>query len=490
MLRQLLDFQLSLTEKGKPLGRFRPLVSALDTFFYEAPIVTKQGPHIRDLIDLKRWMMVVVYALVPCILMAIWNAGVQSIVYGSSNLEIVDAYIKGSYFTFAKTYFWPIVIKGLIAFIPVMLISYAVGGLWEVIFAIIRRHEVSEGFLVTGMLFALILPSTIPYWMVAVGVSAGVIIGKEIFGGTGMNILNPALVCRAFLFFAFPTKMTGPVWVGTNPTSIQESIVSLNKQGADGITQASALNFFNISTDIKRVHIEALGRKTGYVIERQLNHLMPGKTLVSLSNDELQTFVTTPHAQGGLGLSPENYDDAMRFADLQYGKGVLTNQNFFFGNRIGSMGETSILACLLGAIVLITTGIGSWRSMLGMALGAYACALLFEWGSHLIGPYDGAFNPAKFALPAYKHLLLGSLAFGLVFMATDPVSSPDVKGARWFYGLLCGSLVIVIRAVNPAYPEGVMLAILFGNVFAPLFDHIALNAQTKVRYARKKILVH
>ncbi|MCP5505026.1 MAG: RnfABCDGE type electron transport complex subunit D [Chlamydiales bacterium] len=211
LLRKILDFHLTITEEGKRLERLRPLVSALDTFFYEVPIKTARGPHIRDMIDLKRWMMIVVYALIPCIVVAIWNSGVQGFVYGSRSIKIFDEYMQASetlsgYFLFGKTYFASIIQKGLVAFLPIMILSYAVGGFWEVLFAIIRRHEVSEGFLVTGMLFALILPSTIPYWMAAVGVSAGVVIGKEIFGGTGMNILNPALVCRAFLFFCFSYK--------------------------------------------------------------------------------------------------------------------------------------------------------------------------------------------------------------------------------------------------------------------------------------------
>ncbi|NGX50895.1 MAG: Na(+)-translocating NADH-quinone reductase subunit B, partial [Chlamydiae bacterium] len=300
MLRKLLDFHLHLTDEGRPLGRLRPLVEALDTFFYEVPTRTSRGPHIRDLIDLKRWMMMVVYALIPCILMAIWNSGVQSFIYGSGSIEIMDSYIIASrsfsgYFAFAGEHFWPIVVKGAAAFLPVMIISYVVGGLWEGLFAIIRRHEISEGFLVTGMLFALILPSTIPYWMVVVGVSAGVVIGKEIFGGTGMNILNPALVCRAFLFFAFPTKMTGPVWVGTNPTTIQKSITSMSKSGADGISQASPLNLFNISSDIKRVHVQALAREATAVIVRQLNFFKAGATIETLSDAELRAFVTAPH---------------------------------------------------------------------------------------------------------------------------------------------------------------------------------------------------
>ncbi|WP_316356161.1 NADH:ubiquinone reductase (Na(+)-transporting) subunit B [Candidatus Neptunichlamydia sp. REUL1] len=499
MLRKVLDFHLRLTEKGTRLHRLRPLVNALDTFFYEVPIRTTRGPHIRDIIDLKRWMMVVVYALVPCILVAIWNSGVQAYVFGSSDIEIMDSFIRasetfGGYFSFGKSHFWPILKRGLIAFLPIMFVSYVVGGAWEVLFAVIRRHEVSEGFLVTGMLFALILPSTIPYWMVVVGVSAGVVIGKELFGGTGMNILNPALVCRAFLFFAFPTKMTGPVWVGTNPTEIQQSIFSMNQTSGeiDGITQASALNRFNISPDIKRIHVDAIGMdyvkevKTARVINHQLSFWKKGASYSTLSPEERKTFITSSLSSGGLGLSPENYSDAVRFAELRFGQGKLTNGNFFFGNRIGSMGETSIFACLLGAFLLIYTRIGSWRSMAGMAAGAYLCALLFEWGALHLGPHTGAFNAAKYAFPAYKHLLLGSLAFGLVFMATDPVSSPYMKGAKWIYGILCGALVIVIRTINPAFPEGVMLAILFGNVFAPLIDHYALTRKCR---GRKKIRI-
>ena len=511
MLRKFFDFHLSLTEEGKPLHRYRPLVEALDTFFYEAPLKTKGSPHIRDAIDLKRWMMIVVFALVPCIVMAIWNSGVQKLVYESGSFSIMHDYLRASesfstYFSFCFSEGrWALILKsGLIAFLPVMIISYAFGGFWEVVFALIRRHEVSEGFLVTGMLFALILPSTIPYWMVAVGVSAGVVIGKEIFGGTGMNILNPALVCRAFLFFAFPTKMTGPVWVGTNPTIIQESVTQMNEKAGllnspDGVSQSSALNFFNVSPAIKRVHVDAIGAnlgkeiKTASTLERQFRHYKKAEgmqsNLGSLSEMELENFLTAPLEKGGLGLSPENYSDAVRFAQLRFSQNDLTDGNFFFGNRIGSMGETSILACLLGALLLLATRIGSWRTMLAMAIGAYACALLFEWSALYIGPYQGAFNPAKFAFPAYKHFLLGSLVFGLVFMATDPVSSPGMKGARWLYGFLIGAMVIVIRTINPAFPEGVMLAILFGNVFAPLFDYYSLNLFRK-KYERKRAAIH
>ncbi|NRA90304.1 MAG: NADH:ubiquinone reductase (Na(+)-transporting) subunit B [Simkaniaceae bacterium] len=494
MLRKVLDFHLRLTDSGKPLSRLRPLVSALDTFFYEVPLRTSKGPHIRDILDLKRWMMVVVYALIPCVLMAIWNSGVQGFVYGSGNLSILEGYFKASetfsgYLAFGKAHFFPIIKRGLIAFLPIMLISYGVGGIWEVLFAIIRRHEVSEGFLVTGMLFALILPSTIPYWMVAIGVSAGVVIGKEVFGGTGMNILNPALLCRVFLFFAFPTKMTGPVWVGTNPIEINQSIGKMNQElgEIDGVTQVSALNRFNISPDIKRVHVDAIGMdfgkevKTSRVINHQVAFWKKGASYSTLTKEEKKDFITTPLNEGGLGLSPENYSDAISFAKLKFSIGNLTNGNFFFGNRIGSMGETSILACLIGAFLLIYTRIGSWRTMLSMAIGAYLTAIAFEFAADHLGAHGGAFNSAKYAFPAYKHFLIGSLVFGLVFMATDPVSSPYMKKAKWIYGFLCGMVVIIIRTINPAFPEGVMLAILFGNVFAPLFDHLIITRKNRGR---------
>jgi len=507
MLRRFLDFQLSHTEKGKPFHFFRPLAEALDTFFYESSIETKSAPHIRDVIDLKRWMMLVVFALFPCILVAIWNSGVQTVVYTEGDFSLLSHYLKASeslssYFTFcfSNERWLSILATGAKGFLPVMVISYLVGGFWEILFALIRRHEVSEGFLVTGMLFALILPSTIPYWMVAVGVSAGVVIGKEIFGGTGMNILNPALVCRAFLFFAFPTKMTGPVWVGTNPTIVHESLTKMNREAEltntpDAISQHSSLNFFNVSSQIKRLHVDALAYYYGEKIKEppllqrqyrlyQAKHQMTIPFL-ALPEDTLRRFVTAPYTKEGLGLRSELYDDAISFMKLRYGKGLFSNGNLFFGNRIGSMGETSILACLLGAFILLITRIGSWHTMVAVIGGAAFTAILFEWGAHIIGPSQGMLNSAKFAFPAYKHFLLGSLAFGLVFMATDPVSSPDLKGARLLYGFLIGMMVIVIRVINPAFPEGVMLAILFGNVFAPLFDYLCLN-HYKRRYERKK----
>lgn len=501
MLRKILDYQLALTEKGKPLHRIRSLIDAADTFLYEAPINTQRSPHIRDAVDVKRWMLLVVFALIPCIIMAIWNTGLQNFVYSTGDYNLMNEYLTGAqsfkgYFDFAfkNDRYLSIIRLGLSAFLPVVLISYTVGGLCEALFAIVRKHEISEGFLVTGILYALILPSTIPYWMVAFGVAAGVILSKEVFGGSGMNIVNPALACRAFLFFTFPGKMSGDVWVGTNPTTVRENILEMNRTAnttsLDGYSQASHLARFNVTPEIKRIHIDAIasnnvGQDVGTypVLEQHFNHWNTVNdqhaTLGQLAPDQLKQFVTSNLSEGGLGLSPGSFDDAYHFASLQYQLGHNTDWQFFLGDKIGSMGETSVLACLLGAIFLIWTGVGSWRTMLGMALGAFLTALLFQFASNW-GAESGAWNPAVFGFPAYKHLLLGGLAFGLVFMATDPVSSPSLPLSRWLYGALAGIVTIIIRTVNPAYPEGVMLAILMANVFAPLIDYYV------VRYDRRR----
>jgi len=507
MLRRFLGSQLALVEEGKPLHRFRPLITALDTFCFEPGINTRRGPHIRDAVDLKRWMVVVVFALLPCVLMAVWNSGMMSFVYDSGSSDLMNEYMSssssiGSYFEFAfKEGRWlKILGLGVIAFLPICIISYAVGGLWEGFFAILRGHEISEGFLVTGLLYALILPATIPYWMAIVGVSAGVVVGKELFGGTGMNILNPALTCRVFLFFTFPGKMTGEIWVGTNPTRAATSVQAMNASGApaslgpDGYTQATWLSKLNVTSDIKRVHVDAIATNTvgssvdTYdVIEGQFSNWQgaSGSQLGELTADQMQQFVTDPMASGGLGLAPDNYGAAFDLSGLRYGQGMASDWKLFLGNQAGSMGETSTLFCLLGALLLILTGIGSWRTMVAMGLGAYITALLFNVGSQWIGIDGGAWNPAKFDLPAYKQLLLGSLAFGLVFMATDPVSSPQLNLSKWFYGGLAGLFTVIIRLVNPGYPEGVMLGILFANVFAPVMDYYAVRS-----YRRRRVRKH
>lgn len=458
-------------EQRERWGRFRPLVEALDTFLYQAKGETKGPPHIRDAVDVKRWMLIVVFALIPVLLVSIWNTGLQDWVYSSQDASLMQQYLESSQswssywqFTTQEGREWTILQRGLGAVLPIILISYAVGGFVEALFAIVRKHEITEGFLVTGILYALILPPTIPYWMVAVGVAAGVILAKEVFGGSGMNIVNPALACRAFLFFTFPGKMTGDVWIGTHPTVIRESLLKMNQEagfsGVDGYSQATWLSRFNISTEIQKQHTDAIASA-----QRQ-----------GQSPDETQKQITTAKKQGGLGLLPGLYPDAYAFTLLKEGEGRASNWNLFLGNKPGCIGETSALACLLGACILIITGVGSWRSMAGMTLGAWGMALFFEGMAIWIGPSA----PAIFTLPAYKHLLLGGLAFGAVFMITDPVSSPGMPLARWIYGILAGVVTVVIRVVNPAYPEGVMLAILMANVFAPLIDYYV------VRWDRKK----
>lgn len=496
MLRKFLDYQLSLTEKGKPLHRLHPLIQAADTFLYEAPNVTKKGPHIRDAIDIKRWMVIVIVALIPCMIAAIWNTGIQSYVYSSGDYKLMNEFLSSKasfteYFAFVgrDSRWLTIIAEGCYILLPIVLISYVVGGFWEAIFACVRGHEISEGFLVTGILYALILPPTIPYWMVALGVSVGVIFAKEIFGGSGMNIVNPALACRAFLFFGYPGKMSGNVWVGSNPAVVRESLLKMNQDAnttsLDGYTQATKLAEFNVTQDVQRIHVDAiatnqLGHDVGSysTIEKffsKWNHANGHNAqLGELPQDQMRSFVTSPIAEGGLGLSPGYYEDAYHFSSLQYGVGENNSaMSFFMGDKLGSMGETSVLACMLGALFLIYTGVGSWRTMVSMGLGAYLTALLFQYVSTFFGADGGAWHSAQFGFPAYKHLLLGGLAFGLVFMATDPVSSPVMNLGKWIYGAFCGVVTIVIRVINPAYPEGVMLAILMGNVFAPLIDHYA-----------------
>ncbi len=451
------------------MERLKPLFSAIDTFLRKVSTPTRRAPHIRDALDIKRVMILVVSALIPCILVAIWNTGMQSFVYSEGHQELMNAYFQASaswsgYWHFATLHWRPILTQGLTIFLPIVFISYAVGGFWEAVFAVVRKTEIAEGFLVTGILYALILPPTIPYWMVALGVSFGVIISKELFGGTGMNILNPALTCRCFLYFAFPAYMTGSIWSG---------------QMIDAYSQPSALAVFNVSNDIKRVHVDAIASNQLHEQVATSTFLQDavqkwgGVSLETLNPEKLEQFVT---ASNGLGLSQEGFVSAQKFVELKYGLGLFSDANLFFGNKVGSLGEVSILACLLGAAFLLIVRIASWRTMLAVIIGATITALLFEYGAR-----SDPWNPANFDFPAYKHFLLGGLAFGLVFMATDPVSSPTMKGAQWAYGILIGMLTIIIRTINPAYPEGIMLAILFGNVFAPLFDQAALRLYRRPR---------
>ncbi len=396
MLKHL-DKVRPLFEPGGKFERLYPLFEANDTFMFTPAEKTDSAPHIRDAIDIKRSMIMVVIALIPAVLFGMWNAGHQ---FNTVNQT-------------GQTGLLPDFIRGLIIVLPIILTSYVVGGIWEVAFSIVRKHPINEGFLVTGLLFPLTLPPTIPLWQVAIGISFGVVIGKEIFGGTGFNVLNPALTSRAFLFFAYPVQITGDtVW-----TKAQDGATLI-----EGFTGA------------------------------------------------------TPLAVSALVPAGGNVVQALHQADY----GGYTWMRLFTGDFGGSIGETSTIACLIGAAILIISGVGSWRIMIGSVLGLTAMAGLLN-----LLPADEF--KAFTQLPFYYHMVIGSFAFGTVFMATDPVSAAASNAGKWIYGALIGILVVLIRVTNPAYPEGVMLAILFMNVMAPLIDHLVVQAHIRKRkaYLRK-----
>jgi len=401
-LRDFLDKIEPLFLKGGKLERLYPLYEAADTIHF-APLDRAKGTtHVRDGLDLKRLMLTVIAALIPCILFALYNTGYQSalaVVGGAAPLDAWQdvLFYKTLGFTADPNDVVGCVVHGALFFGPIYITGLAVGGLIEGAFAIVRRHEITEGFLVTSMLFPLILPPTIPLWQVALGISFGVIIGKEVFGGVGMNVLNPALTGRAFLFFAYPAQISGDqVWIGAS----------------------------NLVAD-------------GY----------SGATMLATA------------AESGLDkLTDEHW------------------MNAFIGLVPGSMGETSVIACLLGAAVLIFTQVGSWRTMLGVTVGTLLTASLFN-------AFPSETNP-MFSVSPMWHIVLGGWAFGTVFMATDPVSSSFTEKGKLIYGFGIGVMVILVRVVNPAYPEGMMLSILFMNMFAPLIDHFFVQANIKRRKAR------
>ena len=377
VLRDFLDKQKPHFEKG---GRFEKLHSTFDafeTFLYVPDKVTTSGAHIRDAIDMKRTMIIVVLALIPPLLFGIWNVGYQHFI---SNGMTPD--------------FWPMVGYGFVKVFPIIVVSYVVGLGIEFAFAQVRHHEVNEGFLVSGMLIPLVMPPDVPLWMVAVATAFAVVIGKEVFGGTGMNVLNPALTARAFLFFAYPSEMSGDrVWIA---------------EKADAYSGATPLGHLLINdTNLPSVH------------------------------------------------------------------------DMFMGFIPGSIGETSTLAILIGAILLIATGIGSARIMVSVIAGGLTMGLLFNlWGAN-----------AYMEIPAYYHLVMGGFAFGAVYMATDPVSAAQTAKGKIYYGFLIGMIAVLIRVFNPAYPEGMMLSILLLNVFAPLIDHYVVQSNIKMRLKIAKVAV-
>ncbi len=416
-IQKLFDKQRHLFEKGGKFERLQPLFEAKETFMFVLPKRTKSGAHIRDNMDTKRLMSIVIVALVPTLFFGMYNVGYQNAVaFGKlAETSILDRFITGAWYV-----------------LPIVLVSYAAGGVWEVLFAVVRKHEINEGFLVTGMLVPLIVPPTIPLWQVALGVSFGVVIGKEVFGGTGMNIFNPALTARAFLFFAYAGDMSGDsVWVAE-------------------------------------------------LAER-------GKETVQAYSGATPLAVVAAHADSAMAAT-QSMTTALAEFGYQSGDVMLhpyTWTNMFIGLIPGSIGETSTLLCLLGAVFLIATGIGSWRIMGGVLGGAMILAGILNF---IYGNLDPAtLDRAEFflmAIPPHYHLVMGGFAFGLVYMATDPVSASQTKLGKWIYGILIGIVVIIIRVFNTAFPEGMMLSILFANVFASMIDHYVVQANMKRRQAR------
>lgn len=400
-LHKILDKQRPMFEKGGKLEKLYYLFEAGETFMFSPSSTTaNKGVQVRDAIDLKRMMMTVVIAMVPCLIWGIFNVGYQHhVAVGEST----------SFFSIDNLLF------GARWVLPIVLVSYAAGGLIEAVFAVIRKHPINEGFLVTGMLIPLIVPPTIPLWQVALATVFGVVVGKEIFGGTGMNVLNVAMTARAFLYFAYPLQISGEVWTQM-----------AGETAVDGYSGATALAIAN----------ETSIQGTQSVVD---------------------------------GLTQTNNMLASPF-----GGDFFSFQNMLIGGIPGSIGETSTLMALVGALILIATGVGSWKIIVSVFAGAFAMGTIFN----LAGANE------YMLLPAHYHMVLGGLAFGAVFMATDPVSAAQTETGKWIYGVLIGMLTVLIRILNPAYPEGIMLAVLFMNVFAPLIDFYVVQANKKRRLAR------
>jgi Na+-transporting NADH:ubiquinone oxidoreductase subunit B len=421
-LRNIFDNVHHKLESKEKVKKFWPLIDAFDTLMFTPKDVTKSGAHIRDAIDLKRTMMLVITAMVPCLLFGIYNTGYQSLRLTEAGWDagVLDCFMAG-----------------LPKILLLIIVSYATGLGVEFIFAIRNQHAVAEGFLVSGMLIPLIMPIDVPLWMVAAATAFAVLIGKEVFGGTGMNILNVALTARAFLFFAYPTKMSGDkVWI-SDFEAMKGKSIAVKENLANG-------------TEIP----EALANTP------ELVDGMSGATAMGELASTFDASAAQSEAVASMFVSGGQFDMA----------------NSFFGLIPGSVGETSALACLLGAGLLLGTGIASWKVMASFFAGGLGmAAILFMIGGN---PY--------FELNPMHQLMLGGFMFGMVFMATDPVTACQTGTGKFIYGFLGGVLGILIRILNPAYPEGVMLAILIANVCAPLIDHMVIQSNIKRRLSRLK----
>ena len=395
-LRQFFNKHEPSFIKGGKYEQYFPLYEMVETIFYTGKTVTKAAPHARSFVDMKRIMTYVVLSTIPCIIWSFYNTGFQAntalnaLGEGSVQgwriglLQVLGVSLNPDSISANMAH-------GMLYFLPIYITTLVAGGLWEVLFATVRGHEVNEGFLVSSMLFVLTLPATVPLWQVALGISFGVVLGKEVFGGTGKNFLNPALTGRAFLYFAYPANMSGDaIWTPV-----------------DGFSGATALGIS--------------------------------------ASEGVQALA----AQG------------------------ITWWDAFFGNMQGSLGETSTFACLIGLTFLMVTRIANFRMVVGCLSGMIGFSLFLNW----IGSES---NP-MFAMPWYWHLVLGSYTFGLCFMVTEPVSASHTNMGRYFYGALIGFMVVMIRVLNPAFPEGMMLAILFANIFAPLIDYFVVKANIKRR---------
>ncbi|KZZ70422.1 NADH:ubiquinone reductase (Na(+)-transporting) subunit B [Oleiphilus sp. HI0130] len=393
-LRNFLDSIEPHFHKGGKYENFYALYEAVDTIFYSPSSTTRANSHVRDGVDLKRIMITVWMCTFPAMFFGMWNIGFQANSAIAAGASIPTDFHSLLFIGHDPANLWHNLVYGAAYFLPVYAVTFVVGGFWEVLFASVRGHEVNEGFFVTSILFALICPPDLPLWQVALGISFGVVIGKEIFGGTGKNFLNPALTGRAFLYFAYPAEISGDaVWTAVDGFSGATSLSLAASGGADAIIA-----------------------------------------------------------------------------------GNITWLDAFFGTVQGSMGETSTLAILIGGAVLLATRIASLRIVLGVFFGMVAMSTLLN----MVGSDT---NP-MFSLPFYWHFVIGGFAFGMIFMATDPVSASMTNTGKWFYGALIGVMTVLIRVVNPAFPEGIMLAILFANLFAPYIDHLVVQANIKRRLAR------